>query len=139
MDESIPSGNAIAARVLLRMGYLSGNTKYLDAAQRALQAAWPAVTQLPHAHSALLNAAEEYLHPTETVIIRGVPEQLSVWSKRVAMRYSPRQVIFTLPHGATGLSEYKAPDNGVCAYVCKAGQCLAPVTKLDELLEMFPM
>src|SRR5690606_4211205 len=39
-DEALPSGNAIAAQTLTRLGLLLGETRYLDAAARALRAAW---------------------------------------------------------------------------------------------------
>ena len=39
-DESVPSGNGIAAFGLQRLGFLLGETRYLDAAERTLCAAW---------------------------------------------------------------------------------------------------
>ena len=38
-DESVPSGNGIAAFALQRLGFLLAETRYLDAAERALRAA----------------------------------------------------------------------------------------------------
>src|SRR6267154_835257 len=40
-DDATPAGNGIAARVLLRMGYLLGEPRYLAAAERTLRASWP--------------------------------------------------------------------------------------------------
>ena len=37
-DSSVPSGNAMAATMLLRLGKLSGRTEYLDAGRRTLEA-----------------------------------------------------------------------------------------------------
>ncbi len=49
MDEALPSGNGVAARALLRLGHLLGETRYIDAAQRTLHAAWPTLQSMPHA------------------------------------------------------------------------------------------
>ena len=40
-DESLPAGNGVAARALGRLGHLVGDTRYLAAAEKCLQAAWP--------------------------------------------------------------------------------------------------
>ena len=72
-DESTPSGNGIAALALLRLGHLLGEPRYLDAAERT-KALYPAILRYPSAHNALLNAVEEYLEPTQTIVLRGRPE-----------------------------------------------------------------
>jgi uncharacterized protein YyaL (SSP411 family) len=69
-DDAIPSGNGIAAQVLLKLGHLLGETRYLDAAERTLAALQAAVAQYPSAHCGLLLALDEYLNPSQTVIIR---------------------------------------------------------------------
>ena len=72
-DDAIPAGNAIAARGLLRLGYLLGEPRYLQAAERTLRAAWPAVQKYPEAHASMLFALEDYLRPPQIVILRGMP------------------------------------------------------------------
>ena len=144
MDEAIPAGNGIAAQVLLRLGYLLGNATYIEAAENTLRAAWPELRQLPHAHNALLTAAEEFLYPTETVILRGEESTMRDWMTKLNQPYMPNRLILAIPCEATGLSSslagysgltgYVAPESGVAAYVCRQGQCLAPITALDKLL-----
>ena len=46
-DDAIPAGNGIAARALIRAGYLLGETRWLEAAERTLRAAWLAHQSLP--------------------------------------------------------------------------------------------
>ncbi|MGB5627754.1 MAG: thioredoxin domain-containing protein, partial [Woeseiaceae bacterium] len=60
-DEAVPSGNGVAAFALQRLGFLLGETRYLDAAERTLRAAWRAIDEYPHGHVSLLAALEEYL------------------------------------------------------------------------------
>ncbi|MEJ0100860.1 MAG: hypothetical protein WDO12_14610 [Pseudomonadota bacterium] len=42
-DDATPSGNAIAAQALQKLGWLLGEPRYLAAAERTLQAAWATV------------------------------------------------------------------------------------------------
>jgi uncharacterized protein YyaL (SSP411 family) len=62
-DDALPSGNGIAAQVLLKLGHLTGRMAYLDAAERTLRWAWPTLQQIPNACHALLTALEETLEP----------------------------------------------------------------------------
>src|ERR1044072_9258516 len=70
-DGAIPAGNGIAARALIRAGYLLGETRWLEAAERTLRAAWLPLNRSPHGHVSLLGALEEYLLAPEIVVIRG--------------------------------------------------------------------
>ena len=62
-DESMPSGNGVAAFALQRLGHLIGEHRYIDAAERALRNAWKAMDEYPHGHVTLLTALEENLTP----------------------------------------------------------------------------
>ncbi|MDH3622133.1 MAG: thioredoxin domain-containing protein, partial [Gammaproteobacteria bacterium] len=53
-DEAVPSGNGIAAFALQRLGFLLGETRYLDAAESTLRAIWRAISEYPHGHVSLL-------------------------------------------------------------------------------------
>lgn len=139
MDEALPSGNGIAAQLLLRLGYLLGEPRYLEAAEATLKAAWQDIQGFPQAHNALLTAVEEYLYPTETVVLRGAEEMLAQWHSALAADYAPRRLLLAIPDSATALpgalADYASPATGVTAYVCREGHCMAPVTTLDDLLE----
>jgi uncharacterized protein YyaL (SSP411 family) len=139
MDEATPAGNGIAAQVLLRLGYLLGETRYIHAAENTLRAAWHDIQGFPHAHNALLTAAEEYLYPTETVVLRGAADELPAWIAALNHDYAPRRLLLAIPADAPlppgSLAGYSAPAEGVQAYVCQAGRCLPPVTSLDALQE----
>lgn len=138
MDEATPSGNGVAAQLLLRLGYLLGETRYLDAAESTLKAAWQDIQGFPHAHSALLNAVEESLYPTETVVLRGQQSALCEWSETLSKEYAPRRLVLAIPGDAEflpgSLAEYAVPAAGVNAYVCREGRCLAPLSDMEELL-----
>jgi hypothetical protein len=130
-DEALPSGNGVAARVLARLGHLLGEPRYLAAAERTVQAAWPAITGLPYGHASLLDALEEQLPPGETVVLRGRGEALTDWHRRAVGRYAPRRLTVAIPEDARdlpGLLAERRPRGEVVAYVCAGLQCSAPIT-----------
>jgi uncharacterized protein YyaL (SSP411 family) len=141
MDEATPAGNGIAAQVLLRLGYLLGNADYIDAAESTLNAAWYEIEQFPHAHNALLTGLEEFLSPTETVIIRGPAKTIKQWQMELAKDYAPKRIVLTIPEDAASLPDALAdyaPEKGrVLAYVCRDRACQAPVSELNQLREAF--
>lgn len=136
-DESTPSGNGIAAYVFGRLGHLLGETRYLEAAERTLRAAWPSVEQLPYGHTTLLLALEEFLYPPQTVILRGAPEAMQDWHQRCAVPYAPRRISLAIPSAATDtpglIAERRPGDVPVIAYVCAGTHCSAPTAVRDEL------
>jgi len=137
MDEAIPAGNGVAALILLRLGYLLAEPRYVLAAEKTLQAAAESIQDYPHAHCSLLHALEEYLSPTETVILRGDAGALGAWSQRLNREYQPTRMVFAIPSelhtGIASLDGYAAPGSGVRAYCCRAGVCETPVEDLATL------
>jgi hypothetical protein len=128
-DESLPCGNGVAARALLRLGHLVGETRYLDAAERTLRAANSTMQQMPQACASLLRALHDFLHPRTHVVIRhrGAPEE-AAWRAALA--------------GSEWIDGYVIPDRvgdqertpwlpkyvpGGVAYICQGTHCLAPV------------
>ena len=70
-DDATPAGNGVAARLLVRLGYLLGETRYLDAAEATLRAARAAIERYPHGHGSLLMALDEFTAPPTIVVLRG--------------------------------------------------------------------
>jgi hypothetical protein len=135
-DEATPSGNGIAATVLCRLGHILGESRYLDAAEHTLRAAWSTVTNLPYAHDALLSALEDQLYPPQLIVLRGEPAALKEWQTRVNFHYAPRRIALAIPNDATelrGILAHCIPRDEVCAYVCSGTSCSAPISALDEL------
>jgi uncharacterized protein YyaL (SSP411 family) len=136
-DDATPAGNGIAARVLLRMGYLLGEPRYLAAAERTLRAAWPALVQHAQAHVALLNALEELLDPPEIVILRGAAPAIEGWRCELARPFAPRRLVLAIPADAADLPPAladKAPRGHAVAYLCRGSSCSAPLNSLEALL-----
>jgi uncharacterized protein len=135
-DDSMPSGNGIAASVLCRLGYLLGELPYLDAAERTLRAGWPVLQQYPQAHMSLVNALEDFLTSVQILIIRGDAPEIRRWAAELGALYSPTRMIFAIPHDAADLPPALAAKQataGTVAYVCTGMACSAPLTDLREI------
>ncbi len=135
-DEAVPAGNGVAAHALGRLGHLLGETRYLEAVERTLTAAWAAIERLPSAHNALLLAVEEHLYPPQTIVLRGQGSALADWQTRSTTGYAPRRMTLAIPSTAGNLpgvlAERKA-SNGIVAYVCEGYQCGPPITDPQAL------
>jgi uncharacterized protein YyaL (SSP411 family) len=135
-DDAIPAGNGIAARALIRAGYLLGETRWLESAERTLRAAWLAINRFPHGHMSLLEALAEYLNPPEIVIIRETVAP-GAWQRDLGKLYAPHRMVFSIPANLEGLDTALADKKaGVSsrAYVCRGSTCSAPVETLADLI-----
>ncbi|HVS76517.1 MAG TPA: thioredoxin domain-containing protein [Steroidobacteraceae bacterium] len=137
-DDATPGGNGVAAFVLQRMGYLLGETRYLDAAERTVRAGWAVMEKYPQAHTSLLIALEELLSPPETVVLRGDAGIIDTWRRELARLYSPRRMVLAVPAGTPDLPPAiaeKAARGQALAYVCRGNVCGEPVDSFAELTE----
>ena len=138
-DESMPSGNGVAAFALQRVGFLLGETRYLEAASRTLRCATQSMRQYPHAHVSLLTALEESLQHPEIVIIRGSGREATEWRDALAAAYAPRRLVFAIPADERqlpgSLAARRAQDGATVAYRCVGSECALPATRLDALLQ----
>jgi uncharacterized protein YyaL (SSP411 family) len=136
-DESVPSGNGIAAFALQRLGFLLGETRYLDAAERTLRSAWRAMDEYPHGHVSLMTALEEYLQHPEIIVIRGGTGEAARWQNSAARLYAPRRLVFVIPTDEVdlpGALAERAPVVGeTVAYRCLGTQCELPDTTWEAL------
>ncbi len=135
-DDSLPSGNAIAALALGRLGHLLGEPRYLLAAENTLRAGYAAMQDFPHAHAALVIALDEYLEPPEIVIIRGADAEMGDWLHDISAVYAPRRLVFAIPADAgnlPGALDARKPAETTIAYICRGTSCSAPVHTLKEL------
>ncbi len=135
-DDAMPSGNAVAASVMCRLGCLLGDLRYRDAAERILVATWPLLTEYPRAHLSALNALEDLLGPLQLLIIRGDSASASTWARDVGALYAPTRMIFAIPGNAAGLPPGLAEKRmlkGTTAYLCTGMTCGPPLTDLADL------
>ncbi len=137
-DDAMPAGNAIAAQVLLKLGCLLGEPRYLLAAERTLRAAWGPLSEQPLGYVHLATALDTYLQLPIIVILRGQPEPLALWRAQLQRIYQPRAMIMAIPEAATGLPAAlasKAAQGQIVGYVCRGTHCEAPATNIATLRE----
>jgi hypothetical protein len=136
-DDATPSGNGVAARVLLRLGHLLGEPRYLDAAEETLRSARAAIERYPQGHGTLLMALEEIADPPLILVLRGPPDDLDLWRSEVDKLYDPHRMIVAVPADAHDLPPAlagKRVQDGTVAYLCRGMTCSAPVTSLGQLV-----
>ena len=136
-DEAVPSGNGIAAFALQRLGFLLGDTRYLDAAEKTLRYAWRAMDKYPHGHLSLLGALEETIHHPEIIIIRGNHDEIRRWRESAAKIYAPRRLVFAIGSDTEGLpgalAERKPVPDETIAYRCVGSHCSLPISSWEAL------
>ena len=141
-DGSVPSGNSMAATVLIRLAKLTGRKEFMDAAEGTLRAALDLIKQSPVGTGQLLVALDMYLGPMPEIVIFGDPATSDTNQALQALRgrYLPNRVIAcraTEDSGSVTLSPLfqgkQSSSTGPTVYVCQDFTCQAPVTGADEI------
>jgi hypothetical protein len=133
-DEALPSGNGVAARALLALGHLLGETRYLEAAERALRFAAAGLREAASGSASLLLALRDYVEPPSQTVIRlgGDAESDAAWRARADALRADGQQVWVIPADAgdlPGLLAQRQSRPGGVAYVCRGANCEAPVTE----------
>ena len=140
-DNATPSGNAVAALALNRLAFLTGETRYSDAASGTIALFWPQLERQPMSFGTLLGALEEQLEPPRTLIVTGAVDAFGPWRKLLDGTYLPTTVTLFIPAGTPGLPPAlaKPAADQVNAWLCEGVTCLAPIDSpggLREALEL---
>ncbi len=134
-DDAMPSGNAIAAQALYYLGYLCAEPRYLDVAEKTINAASLQLAKQPIAYAAMLNAVDIHLHSATIVILRGEHKAIKEWQQIVNQYYLPDVLCFPVDEQAEVLDIFrdkKTINNQVSAYLCEGMICREPVTDINE-------
>jgi uncharacterized protein YyaL (SSP411 family) len=138
-DGSLPSGNAVAAHVLLRLHHLTGENGYRLRAEEILRLYHNEAAKNPFAYAAYLQALELYVHGPVEVIVIGCPDAAeagALWDV-VAEAYVPHRVLVRArpedPDPLEPARNRPAVDGRATAYVCRSFACSAPVTDPEAL------
>ncbi|HSG09003.1 MAG TPA: thioredoxin domain-containing protein [Longimicrobiales bacterium] len=140
MDNAIPSGNSLAAELMLRAGHLFDVERYRDAARRILAREAALVQRYPSAFGRLLAAVDRLYSPPLEVALVGdpaAPETRSLLTTVLSSFHPNRTVTGRHPDGDEGavpLLADRPPVGGKpTAYVCRGYSCRAPVTDVVAL------
>jgi hypothetical protein len=134
-DNATPSGNAVAALALQRLGHLTGENRYLAAAERTLQLFHPQMGRQPAGYATLAIALAEHLAPPQLVILRGAGPQADAWRDALARSFRPNRMVLAIAADAGGLPPVldKPAGDPVNAWVCSGVSCLPPIKDMAEL------
>ena len=141
-DNAVPSGNAMAAFVLLRLSGLAVEPRYFDLAQAALGSVAQMMSQYPLGFAQWLIAAAYALsHPREVAIVGDLESaDTRELLDAAASRYCPDQILAV----GWGTGDDPVPllrhrsqlDGRATVYVCVDQVCHTPVTGPAELQEL---
>jgi uncharacterized protein YyaL (SSP411 family) len=138
-DNAVPSGNAMAARVLLRLAAWTGVGAYRGAAEGAMRTVVPFVARYATGFAHWLSAMDLALSPAIEVAIVGSPDDAATDPLLAEVRrgYRPNQVVSVAADPAASavplLAERVAIDGRPTAYVCRDFVCRLPVTEAAAL------
>jgi uncharacterized protein YyaL (SSP411 family) len=135
-DDATPSGNAIAAQALAKLGWLLGEPRYLAAAARTLRAAWPRLAGSPLGLVHMANALEDHLSPHTFVILRGGQQAIEQWRSVLQRTWRPLVSVIAVPSDSAGLPAAlaeKPPRGTAVAYLCRGSTCEAPLHEIASV------
>jgi hypothetical protein len=143
-DNAVPSGNSVAAEILLRLAMLTGEAEYERVASSALRLVRDAMGEAPTGFGHALSALDLYLGPGHEIAIAGDPddEGTRVLADEVASAYRPNTVLAVgAPDGEAAaavplLVDRELRDGLPTAYVCRRFVCKLPVTDVASLREL---
>jgi uncharacterized protein len=138
-DNAVPSGNATATLVLLRLAAWTGEGRYRAAAERALRTVSELLPRYPTGFAQWLTAADLALAPVLEIAIVGDPADGATQALLSEVRggFRPHQVVALNAEPGTSvvplLAERIAVGGRPTAYVCRGFVCRLPVTDPEAL------
>ena len=134
-DDATPAGNAIAVSALQKLGALTGELHYTEAAQRCLARSMDLLGQSPLACTSLLPVLQESVNPRPHIIISGTDvqqcEELKQW---VNTSYQVDcYVIGQAQDSLPGILSQYLSCEPVTAWVCHGMRCMPPAESREAL------
>jgi uncharacterized protein YyaL (SSP411 family) len=141
-DGALPSGNAVAALVHLRLHALTGEGIHLERAEEILRLYHSAAAEQPFAFATYLEALERYSETAVEVVLvepAGASDLQVLWDV-VRRTYLPHHVLVRTraddPTPVVPARDRPARDDRATAYVCHRFTCSAPTTDPAELARL---
>lgn len=139
-DNATPSGNSVAADVLLRLAKLVGDERYERFAVTVLRLTASQLLRYPQGFGRALSAMEFHISDTKEIVVVG-PKGDAI-EREILARYLPSSVIAlsanpeaeadTIPI----LQDRRTIDGKSTVYVCENFVCQKPVTTVAEADEL---
>ena len=138
-DLSMPSGNSVAAYVLLKLYHITQNKQFLEIAKKIIESQAISAAENPFAFGYLLNALYLYYQkPTEITIINDKNSEL-VSSLR--KKFLPESIMVLVENQSNLEALSKHPffsgkefqNDKTTVFVCKNFSCSLPLSDLSEI------
>ncbi|MGH2615614.1 MAG: thioredoxin domain-containing protein, partial [Thermomicrobiales bacterium] len=142
-DGATPSGNAVAADVLLRLGAMTGNDRFSEAGDESLRVMARTMREHPLAVGRYLSATDFDLGPIKEVALAGDRDDTDLQALLDAIydTFEPNLIVGYVDADRANLIELlpflqdRPPRDGrATAYVCEHFACLPPVHDAKALL-----
>ena len=144
-DGAEPSGNSMAALLLLRLAEFTGNDRYQQAAEKTLALFAEPLHKAPYAVPQMLCALDYALGKPKEIVIVVPPGQEDAPDTRAMLsavyeRYLPNKILVRADAKSAQVlkfvSEYKPIDGKATAYVCVNRACQLPTTDVSKMVEL---
>lgn len=141
-DNATPSGNSVAAEVLLKLSVLTDNEDYRRLAVTVMRLIAQPMQRYPSAFGRALSALDFHLSSPKEIVILGEPEleQTQLLNREVWKHYLPNKVVVQASIVDTSLGQAipllngrALLDNKPTAFVCEHYTCQQPVTNAEDL------
>ena len=144
-DAATPSGNAIAAYMLLSLGVLTADPELSRYGRETVAAFAPALEASPLSFPQMLIALDFAVGPTAEVVLAGDPEsaEFRAMAGPLDRRFLPRVVVAARPPGDAGqrmvalapyLAAHEPLDGKATAFVCRNYACALPTRDPEAML-----
>ena len=140
-DNATPSGNSVAAEVLIRLAQYTGEESYRQCAERLLRQVAAVTPRMPTGFGHLLGALDLFLSPLHEIAVVADPDSPAgkEMLRTIFGRFMPTKVVALLHPAATPdpsirLLADRQPVNGLpTVWVCRNFHCEMPVNSPQAL------
>ena len=140
-DGALPSGNSVAALVLMRLARLNSNEDYKQKAEGTIAAFWPSIENHPASHAFMLVALDFMLEKPKEIVISGEREspKMNELLREVYAQYLPNSVLALAEKQVENLipmveGRLSTVGQEPRIFVCSGYSCKLPSTSREELL-----
>ncbi|MCB0217100.1 MAG: thioredoxin domain-containing protein, partial [Chloroflexi bacterium] len=143
-DGALPSGNALAADLLLRLHALTGEARYIQAVEATLRLARPMMERAPIASAAMLRVLASWQVGMRALAVVGDPASgADALLGELRRRHRPGTVVAWAPapddpaaRRIPLLADRRPPAGKAAAWLCRGPVCELPVTDPAALADL---
>jgi len=137
-DGAIPSGNSIMLANLVKLSKITGNTAYVEFADKATKAFAASVTSTPSAYTSFLIGLDSLILQNGEIVIVGTEPRSNFMKAVYSELKSSYIVIVKTSENSFLLGEHLknnvAIDGEITAYICNNFTCSEPISGEEEIL-----